>query len=352
MASDTVNVCLYDITYALHRLSPLHYAESPTLLSDASLQIHARRFAGRLKGNVLHGVHVKRDMPDRSTKAGPLKQCRWNVLGRKEDQQESQDNTWNTAAQDVLGIQVEIEYEKGTYTALMLENGVSRHDSINRTVHLPLLLTRMPNTLREVLLDYLAITFDTRAEVMRLPNEFIGEALDGYLQTISRNGPGLLLKVVKDLDLTMGFKAPIAPSLRSLDITIKREDILQFLRQGEKSRKIRVPGSNDGRKRKRDSSMEGQGPFMTALYVYLREHLAMDMSHDIVFLSKVSCGAFVLGKEGKAKIQSPVAPFDSANQNDDNASLMLEATTGLLRRLLFEAEGISATLVKYLNMGI
>ena len=350
MASKTAGISLYDSTFTLHRLSPLYCPESSTFLADASLQIHARRFGGSLKGDVLRGIRVERNMADEAAKAGPFKQCRWSMVGGREEQLaeglgESQDNAWNAAAQDVRGIQVEMEYEKTTYVALMLQNGDSRPDPPNAKIYLPLLLTRMPTSLREILLDYLATTFDTRAEVMRLSNGFISGALDNYLQTISNSGSWHLQKVVKDVHLTLGFKAPIAPSLRSLDITIKREDVLQFLKRGERSRKSRDPGSQDRRKRKRDDKMEANGPFIIALSDYIREHLAVDISHEAVFLSKVSCGAFVLGREGKARIQSPMALIESADQDEGDASSMPEAMTGLLKSLLLEAEGNFAALV-------
>ena len=350
MVSNATSIPLYDSTFTLHRLSPLHYPVSSILLSDASLQIHARRFGSSLKGDVLRGIRVERNITDEGAKAGPFKQCSWKIVGGEEDQLvqghgESQDNAPNAAAQDVLGIQVEMEYEKATYAALMLQKRGSRPDPSNGKVHLPLLFTRMPTSLREVLLDYLATTFDTRAEAMRLSNGFIGGALDDYLQTILRGGSRHLQKVVKDMHLTLGFKAPVAPSLRSLDITINREDVLLFLKQGEMSRQTRDPGSKNGRKRKKDNSMEADGPFMIALSDYIIEHLALDVSHEAVFLSKVSCGAFVLGREGRARIQSPIAPIESANQDEGDANSMPEATTGLLRRLLLEAEGNCAALI-------
>lgn len=349
MAPNTISIPLYDSTFTLHRLSPLHYPESSTFLSDASLQIHARQLGGSLKGDVLRGIRVKRNATDEAAKAGPFKQCRWNIVGGEEDHLgrgygEPQDDARNAAAQDVRGIQVELEYETATYAALMLQNRDSKPDPPIGKLCLPLLLTRMPISLREVLLEYLATTFDTRVEAIKLSSGFIGGALDRYLQTISRSGSRHLQKVVKDIHLTFGFKAPIAPSLRSLDITIRREDVLQFLKRG-KSSKTRDPGSKDGRKRKRGDNMEANGPFMIALFEYLREHLAMDVSHEAVFISKLSCGAFVLGREGKARIQSPITPVELADQDEGDASSMPEATTALLRRLLLEAEGNFAALI-------
>ena len=45
--------------------------------------------------------------------------------------------------------------------------------------------------------------------------------------------PGHREEVVKDIQLSLGFRAPISPSLRSMDIMMMREDISGFVHKGK-----------------------------------------------------------------------------------------------------------------------
>ena len=178
MARDPV----YDTSFTLHRLSPLHYSSSTSLLTGEVLLDHSRRFSHTLKGEVLRGVQVGENEAEGLVKAGKFKACYWTLLIEDGPGDELQGSE-RPGGGITNGVKIEMEYEKNQYMALLLRLQDSKR--FDGEVHLPLLLTRMPNALRTVLFDYLATTFDTRVESMRLSSNFIGATLESFLAQIS-----------------------------------------------------------------------------------------------------------------------------------------------------------------------
>ena len=246
---------------------------------------------------------------DNITRAGSLKSCQWTILTSSFSPPSSRDHEDSDTALDgadgwgiTEGIRVELEYEKVNYTALLLRAAGDRNGrSVEGEEKLPFLMLRMPSAVREVFIDYISTAFDARIDTMRLPANVLGEALEGYLEEVESTEDGIQ-KLVKEIQLSLGFKVE---GLKSLDITIKREDIIQFLNKG---REVVSKGVNGKTK----------GPFMVALKQYLSNHLALDVEHGDVFLARVACGAFALGREGKFKLFAP--SFDYEDEDEDESS--------------------------------
>ncbi|KAH0538786.1 hypothetical protein FGG08_004618 [Glutinoglossum americanum] len=354
---------LYNVTLTLYRLSPLYHAGAQSLLVNATLVQHARHLKDLLAGEVLRGVRVglATGGDEGLVKAGKLKECRWKVLGdeaawieqeRRLRVDKSVDVTQTEeelAPEDVRGIHVEVEYEKTTYMAVLLRNSSSRtvEDNTGFT-HLPLVVTRMPGPLRETFLDYLSTTFDTRASLLKLPSGFLTSSLERFLAEVTapneddvedtdesaRQILGSLRNTVKDLAVTLAFTTPVTPLLKSLEITISKADIPGFIAQGKKPQQSPEPPQSD-RKRKRDQSIPiTSGPFTSALSQYTNAHLAFSLTHPDISISKIACGAFALGAEGKAKIFPPIDPEEAG----DVPTRSQTATAGLLHGLIERAE--------------
>ncbi len=335
---------LYSTTFVLHRVSPLYIGDNTTPLNNEYLSGHARRFRDILKGDVLRGVHIYSEIGNHQTleTACGLKECRWTVL---EDEQawtnarkrqlvdEVSDDTPRTApaavdAGKAKGILVEIVCEKITYQAILLCDPQSvTAENDDGFSHLPLLLTRMPNTLRTTFLDYLASNFDTRISQMKLPANFLPTALERFFTDLVVDKDRLqrseiIKSIVGDVQITFKFSESVTPLLKTFDFDIPKADLPLFLSAGQKLlAKSQSAAVTAGRKRKRNSIESGKhehGPFHTALSSYLTSHMALDLSHPGITISKIACGAFVLGAEGKMKLFSP-APEARADDEEEGA---------------------------------
>jgi hypothetical protein len=313
---------LYDTTFTLHRLSPLHV--STTLpISTTILQYHAQRFREVLVGDVLRGVRVGVEN-DALTAAGALKIVSWRLLPpedawnvpQSEEETRLEDTTGTIDAS--RGILVIIEYERNTYTAILLKEDNSVQDNFQ---HFPLLMTKMPGSLREALIQYLTTSFDTHISNLHISSGFIVGALERYLtevglaedgdelESIERNRA--LRSIVKEVEVFVGFDLPGASNaLRTVEIHLLREDIPQLLSNGKKLQ----PNSNTS-------------PFMEALTRYVQSHLALDLKNEHVKVVRVACGAFVLGMEGKIKVTG----FTRETQLDEQ---QFRATTSLINSLI------------------
>ncbi|KAG5292362.1 hypothetical protein I7I48_04429 [Histoplasma ohiense] len=385
---------LFSTSWTLHRLSPLYHGkECETLLDNPQgLELYATRLRDLLRGDVLRGVQVGFEglgaVDDAISKAGHLKSCRWDALptwshwNEEESLLEDPDHAKSVISPEVsAGILVTLEYENITYKAAMMSGPDGYHDPQKNVTFLPLLLTRLPNSLRQTFISFLSTSFDTRCTVLRLTSSFLCATFENYLSILNRSAygqtsvssRGLVEKLIKETQLTLSFPTPISPALRSLDVLIPRESLSAFLSRGielhaNEKRNLANQARNRGKKRSHPdttpSAAEDNGPsapFLAALAVYFDANLAMKL--DIsdfgkeptntqkrqVRLSKVSCGAFVLGSEGRVKlIANPgrVIPFDDADvteENDDpdgqEARSVWRANEMLLRTLVARAVG-------------
>jgi hypothetical protein len=354
---------LYSTSFTLHRLATLYHSaptEPSIVTSNASLTRHARRLQEVLKGDVLRGVRVGLDTDGNDGglgRVGALLECRWSLIGDEADWDEKQrrrveDEETDSRFEDSVidgakrGIFVEVEYERSTYTALLLRDEEDSTEQEGFT-SLPLLLTRMPGPLREVLMDYLRNTFDTHTSPLKLSSEFLSSALEGYLRDLSGNlgksqAASAIVEVVKDIQVSISFPGPATPLLSKLDVTISRDDIPGLLSRGKTILQKSPQDYPPAQKRKKgDPASAGEAskdhPFTAALSHYLSSHLALPISHQEIRISKIACAAFVLGAEGKLKL------FPPGNDDDDEqgSRRSQEATRNFMKRLFERTVGHS-----------
>lgn len=257
---------IYNVTYTLHRLPPLHKFPSPP-----EFKTHARYLQQLLRGDVLRGVRIADD--EALGRAGRLKGVTWKPLppwrGPREVPEGEEEGVEDEGEILGTGVQIEISYENTAYTSLLLSNSSSSptsHHSHSEFTRLPLLLTRMPKALRETLLSYIATSFDALPSPLPLPSQLLLDSLDTYLSRAS-------VRATKDVQITFG--TPVS-TLRSITITIPRDDVEEFCRSG--------------------------GRFYDALRKYAVGVMGLDVA--ALTVAKVACGGFVLGA-GRVKVFPP-----------------------------------------------
>lgn len=231
-------------------------------------------------------------------RVGALQTVTWRLLPEEGFWNANEDTQLDDTIglSDRQGIIVTITYEKAAYTAILL--GASQ-DALGGDgfQYFPLLLTRMPGSLRDAFTEFLASTFDTRVSILHLGRAYMTKALEDYISDCSVDEDGevadisqisrKLRTVIKEVQITIGFDLPSGgPSIKTIDFQIARQDLPKIVQSGKRIEK--------------DSA--GESPFMAALWNYVNVHLALDLRHDRVKILKVACGAFVLGTEGKMKL--------------------------------------------------
>lgn len=365
---------LLNTSWTLHRLSPLHHGkEFPTLLGDpTALRTYAERLRDLLAGDVLRGVQIGANTApsdDALAKAGALRACRWetiptwswlywrwrngtgsgggeqsSLLDVEDEELEDPDRLFHQqqqesiAAENAMGILVLLEYENVTYKAALLAgpDGYRDRDDGQKgkgkvkgeSTYLPLLMTRLPNSLRQTFISFLSTNFDTYCSQLRLPSTFLCAALEAYIAELISLPEGqsslnnstsrtILQDVMKEMQLTLSFSPSIAPALRSMDVNLPRESLASFVVDVSRP-KTDLYGA-EVQDRDQPST-----PFLTSLCDYLDRHLAMKLdlnsfarrdggpahaaANEHVRVTKVACGAFVLGGEGRAKLVAGPGP--------------------------------------------
>lgn len=333
---------LHLTTLTLHRLSPLyHGSTTPSLLSNASLASYAHRLRDILAGDVLRGVRVNLtpSSDDSLARVGALlgvqMRCLGDERGWEEEQRRLQEDETAAGEETEMegekcGLVLEVRFEKAAYVALLLKEekhpGSAEGFGNGGFSHFPLLATRMPAPLRETVLEFLASTFDARASGLKLSQELMVESLERYLRELVTVDGGAMdavqasktfRTVVKDVLVTIHFADPDGTyALRTMDIQISRDDIGRFIAQGRK--------------------LSTDRPFTAALSHYVKGHLALDLLHGHVRISKIACAAFVLGAEGKMKLFPPLRAQEDASVEE---STQEGATKMLLSGLVEYARG-------------
>ncbi|CAG8294661.1 unnamed protein product [Penicillium olsonii] len=297
---------LFNTTWTIHRLSPLHHSKDcETLLNNqVALKTYATRLRDHLTGDVLSGVQADTGADENAlSKTGALKDCLWQPISPSREASVSQNA--------LSGILVTLEYENIVYKAALLTD--SSNDRKGSTA-LPLLLTRFPTVLRQTFLAFLSANFDTYISSLRLPSNFLCAGLQAYIGSLQS---AKIVDAIRELHLTLSFSSSIAPDLRSLNVNISRTALGDLLR---------AKASNRGQ----SLEQKLRSPLIDNLTAYLEEHLAMkleldgsDDSKHHVRLSKVVCAPFVLGGEGRVKLVV-------ADKDDDETQSALEAGMKLL----------------------
>ncbi|AEO67372.1 uncharacterized protein THITE_2144762 [Thermothielavioides terrestris NRRL 8126] len=237
--------------------------------------------------------------------------------------------------------------------------------SSSRFLALPLLLLRMPAPLKTVVSDFLATTFDCRVSPMRLGTRSLVHSWEAWIRSAGLPSRGPL---AKDVVLTLGFYVPppnrlsAAPEqrsgedegaeadqplgLRSIDVIIPAAELRKFVAAGkrlpqpqDKQPASTTPGwEHDDKQRRRLAGRlyeEGwewraapdaaaRQPFTEALACYLQEHLALNLFHPGVRVTKVACAGFVMS-ETRLKVFAPGGSADGAEVGWRRAVLELLA---------------------------
>lgn len=329
---------LYDATLTLQRISPL-YIGNNTPLDNATLQIYAQQFRDILAGDVLRGVRVGLSEDTVMARVGALQTVTWKLLP-DEDVWTGADDTQMTGNEDTTttlaasrGMLVTITYEKGHYTAILLREMQGDQDESAIGVGLdgygfqnfPLLLMKMPAALRDPFTEFLANTFDARASILRLASAFLTTTLDQYLAYICVGEDGepldslassrLLRTTIGSISVEVGFDIPGgSANLKTIQIHIASEDVPRMVSQGKRL---------------------GDYPetlFTDALTAYIKAHLALDLSHEMVNIVGIHCQAFLLNSAGKARFSLP-------HVTDDGESPQRRATKRLVNGLIAAAKG-------------
>jgi hypothetical protein len=231
-------------------------------------------------------------------------------------------------------------------------------------VSLPLLLLRMPAPLKMFIIDFLSGTFDCRVSPLRLGTKTLVTAWEQWIEDAGLPSRGAL---AKDMVLTLSFYVPPdSPAIgedvdelaienpssgeakdlgiKSIDVIIPAEDLRKFVRAGQAiedqsggraqentRRKGPLNGIGDMASKRRDLAGgnvdEGWGwrtkvdsdgkpppqPFIEALALYIDQHMALNIFHPGVRVSRIACGGFALS-EGRAKIFAPLSEDAGVSQ--------------------------------------
>ena len=346
---------LLNTSWTLHRLSPLHHEkEFATLSNPTALKTYASRLQDQLTGNTLGGLSsstaggpsgaVADD--EALSRTGALKTCIWETLpslALLEPQTQSRPSRRQPKQQP--GILVTLEYENIVYKAALLAppppaTATTRPPSPDRqgSTHLPLLLTRLPGPLRQTFVSFLAANFDTYCSALRFPSHFMCAGLEAYVSGMITGGDDrarqqtILEDVVKEMQITLAFSPSIAPELRSLNVNIPRGSFADFV-----------------------GTDRADGSILSNLSSYLEKHLAMKLdlsaesdkkpspAKEHVRVSRIACGGFLLGGDGRLKLVSLQKMIPGADDEEnvvgsegagevpgEKARLMLRANEALL----------------------
>ncbi|CAG5153197.1 uncharacterized protein ALTATR162_LOCUS3075 [Alternaria atra] len=324
---------LYNRTYNLYRLSPLHCHDTPLLL-EASLRIHAKRLKEQLKGDNVRGVQVDFPGAEDTAKLGPLEECNWELIGDEDawidrhrqsmDPEASQLSSISQLTPNrARGLEVSLEYEKQTYNALLLRDpGVT--SSPKGFTSLPLLLVKMPAPVRDIFLNYLRSAFDAHVAPLRLPPPVITSGLETYFKHLTaRHSTQSIQNIIRQLHIQLAF-TNTTTLLKHIEITIAGADISGFVDRGRLLK---------------DTYNK---PFTAALSAYLKQHLTLDISHPKVHISRISCNSFHLGTERlKLVAPDPLADtsFSDEGGTSQDASASELAVQELYTSLVREAAG-------------
>jgi len=289
---------LYDSNLQLFRLSPLYNGSSPIL---ENLHLHARRLKGALTGQSSLDLGLAAPLTSNHDHGfGTLKSCTWELLGDEAQWQsahvdEAEDDeismVGEVSSQDARGIQIELEYDKAKQSALLLGKP-DKKTSVPGFTNLPLLLVCMPVPVREIFFKYLTTTFDCHVSPMKLRSSFLAKSLERILDADRETDEVSQERSLKSLQLQLSFPS-VSPSLKSIDISINKDDLSEFLDRGQRLWEQQGISSKSG---------AITGSLTAALSAYLKQHIALSLDHPGVVVSRISYGTFLISGEGKIKV--------------------------------------------------
>lgn len=304
---------LYNRSYALYRVSPLHTGDA-SLLTTNALRTHERRLTHQLKGDSIRGVEVNFAGNEGALGTlgtlGPLEHCSWDTIGDEDDwinrhrhlvDPEASQLSAGPSLEEARGVQVALEYENNAYNALLLRDPATTASPKGFT-SLPLLLLKMPAPLRAVFIHYLERTFDAHISPLRLSSSFLTSSLETYFRHLTAPGSTQSMEdVISHLQLQLSFPG-VTRDLKHIDLALHRNDVSGFISRGKRLQK------------------DTQMPFIGALSHYLKQHLALNLSDSRVHFTRITCASFGLSTD-RVKLSVPQAADVSFIEDRDTPSL-------------------------------
>ncbi|KAK7887369.1 hypothetical protein LTR67_009789 [Exophiala xenobiotica] len=261
--------CLYDTSWLIHSL-PTLTPSMLTLLAPPSTQQERSQQTSKLSTHAgAFGESLSRGRPryeseEEKEKLGSLSQCRWTRLerpapedGQTQQQQLSRkrlrDNGDDNDSSTSHGVLISLIYERTTYKFIIYTTPdacsskrsrtatSSNHTSSNQKSRTAILLSKSSPSLLKSLTTYLSDTFALPdIHPLQLSSALIQKTLQDYLSTIysslstargsmQSQFQDLFINIISSVRLTIGFSAPVAPHLKSLDIAVAPYAVLKAL---------------------------------------------------------------------------------------------------------------------------
>lgn len=323
----TLPACdLFNTTFSLYRASALFVGADG--LSDARLRSLEVRLRDILTGDFVRGVEVGLDEDGDHAlgNAGAL---------------EAVAIEWVSAEQAVEAstpaLQVTLQYENAQCLAILLP-APEASESINGTsstqdddfLRLPLLLLRMPAPLKDVVTSFISSSFDCRISALQLADKDVIRGWESWARAtmLPTGGP-----LAKDAIFTLAFDLP---GLKEADVAVEDADMVDppspaspdpteavdaasrsisdTAGTGLKTVDIFIPNDDlrgffEAGLQLRQTDEEGSTPFTSALALYVRKHLGLDMAHPAASVVRVACGGFVLSNNRLKIFEPPGSRF-------------------------------------------
>lgn len=253
-------------------------------------------------------------------------------------------------------------------------------------LNFPLFLLRMPAPLKSLIIDFVSRTFDCRISSLSLGTRSLVGTLERWVRDSKTPTRGPLSK---DIVLTLGFYGPTvlqdqtqpkavsdetpiqdddggdpprqttttSVGVKALDVIVPNLELRRFFRAGEaseakrrandlrdifghaKRRKLGGDKEEESWTWRRSGTCSSQGeesirsqPFTEALAEYVWAHLALDIFHPAVRVTKIACGGFVLS-DGRVKVFG-IPPSDDGEDgmSDRNQRAVWSIVDNLLDR--------------------
>jgi hypothetical protein len=346
---------LYASTFTSYRTSPLYHGVNPLF---SNVDLHERRLREILAGDALRSAQLG-ELLGGSPSSGSLESCSWKLMGtedaweRAQEAQAAGEEVTEIPANEIRGIHVEVRYERARHSAILLGE-TSNASTTPGFTSLPLLLVRMPTALREVFLNFLSTSFDTRITPMKLRPSFLTTMVENLLERTTYSDdedPSFDIEALsKGIGIQLAFPS-VAPLLKNLDLLIPKDDIHEFLSRG----RILWQQHQSQAQTHKGLTIRPQsavtGPFTAALSTYLVNNIALSLDSPGVVVSKIAMGPFALAGEGKIKVlgtsSAAVEFWDALIQDARGSGLEGLTKTTHTAKIIKETVGVRpSTLVR------
>ena len=343
---------LYDVSWTLHRLQWPSQSNAPFALLSLS---NPRNRNNRAK-QMQEFLHIDEAGPEADNafdeKVGAIKKVKWEVLEdvRDLDVEEDLDDGGRTGGYVHMngsrggraagngnevgsGIVVTLTYEAAEYRVILYGPAPGSASASDHA--LPLLLTKTPPLLSKRIFTFLLDTFDIRMSPFKVPDILLRQALESYIQILYKaistfsglRKTAFLSATLQDVKITLSFRPPVAPHLRSIDFDIQTDTVCNMI----------------------DTAVTNKVDFTQVLDSHINHYTAMQMDlpsaqgnegsntpepEPLMWISKIVCNAFAISGDGRFKLVDKAC---RAADIDNLGTVVREANNMLLGRLLAQA---------------